>query len=83
MPRASPKTYQALGMRKAGVRLVGPGDITQDTQLQGMGKAAVGVITAHHYHADLATPENQAFVKALGSGLRRQDDAGLRRCRRL
>ena len=58
------KTYQALGMRKAGVRLVGPGDITQDTQLQGMGKAAVGVITAHHYHADLATPENQAFVKA-------------------
>lgn len=58
------KTYQALAMRKAGVKLVGPGDITQDTQLQGMGSAAVGVVTAHHYNMFLKSAENQAFVKA-------------------
>jgi len=58
------KTYQALDMRKAGIQLVGPGDITQDTQLQAMGSAAEGVVTAHHYHMFLDTPENNAFVKA-------------------
>ena len=56
------RTYGALGMRQAGIKLIGPGDITQDNKLQGMGQAAVGLITMHHYHADLANPENQRFV---------------------
>ncbi len=58
------KTFEALGMRKAGIKLIGPGDIMQDTQLQKMGSAAVGVVTALHYYADLPTPANRAFVKA-------------------
>src|SRR5262245_59964487 len=58
------KTYGALGMRDAGIKLIGPGDITQDTKLQGMGAAAVGLITMHHYHADLDNPENKRFVEA-------------------
>src|SRR5213593_2888312 len=33
------KTYGALNMRQAGIRLIGPGDITQDTKLQAMGAA--------------------------------------------
>jgi branched-chain amino acid transport system substrate-binding protein len=56
------KTYGALGMRAAGIKLIGPGDITQDTKLQGMGDAAVGLITMHHYNADLDNPENKRFV---------------------
>jgi branched-chain amino acid transport system substrate-binding protein len=58
------KTYGALGMRAAGIKLIGPGDITQDTKLQAMGDAAVGLITMHHYHADLDNPENKLFVAA-------------------
>lgn len=58
------KTFDGLGMRKAGIKLIGPGDITQDTQLQKMGSTAVGVVTTHHYYADLPTPTNRAFVKA-------------------
>jgi branched-chain amino acid transport system substrate-binding protein len=58
------KTYAALGMREAGIRLIGPGDITQDTKLQAMGSAAVGLITMHHYHADLENAENRRFVEA-------------------
>ena len=58
------KTYAALGMREAGIKLIGPGDITQDTKLQAMGPAAVGLITMHHYHADLDNPENKRFVEA-------------------
>lgn len=58
------KTYAALGMRDAGIRLIGPGDITQDNKLQAMGSAAVGLITMHHYNADLDNPENKQFVAA-------------------
>jgi len=58
------KTYGALGMKAAGIKLIGPGDITQDTKLQDMGPAAVGLITMHHYNADLDNPENKRFVEA-------------------
>ncbi|MDJ0948566.1 MAG: ABC transporter substrate-binding protein [Alphaproteobacteria bacterium] len=58
------KTYNDLGMRGAGIALIGPGDITQDTKLQGMGDGAQGLVTVHHYSADYDTPENKAFVKA-------------------
>jgi branched-chain amino acid transport system substrate-binding protein len=57
------KTYSALGMKEAGIKLIGPGDITQDTKLQAMGDAAVGLITMHHYNADLDNPENKRFVE--------------------
>jgi branched-chain amino acid transport system substrate-binding protein len=58
------RTYGALGMRADGIKLIGPGDITQDIKLQGMGDAAVGLITMHHYNADLDNPENRRFVAA-------------------
>jgi len=58
------KTYGALGMRQAGIRLVGPGDITQDIKLQSMGQAAAGMITVHHYNADLDNPANKRLVAA-------------------
>ncbi len=58
------KTYAALGMREAGIKLVGPGDITQDIKLQSMGKDAVGLITAHHYNADLDNAANRRLVTA-------------------
>ena len=58
------KTYDALGMRQAGIRLVGPGDLTPDHKLQSMGDNAVGLITVHHYNADLDNPANKRFVAA-------------------
>jgi len=58
------KTYGALGMRAAGIKLIGPGDITQDIKLQAMGDAAVGLITIHHYNADLDNPANKRLVAA-------------------
>lgn len=58
------KTFAGLDMAGAGIRLIGPGDITQDTKLQGMGDDAVGLTTIHHYSADYETPANKAFVEA-------------------
>jgi branched-chain amino acid transport system substrate-binding protein len=61
---AAIRTYHALGMRAAGIKLIGPGEISQDSKLQAMGEAAVGLITAYHYNADLGNAENQHFVAA-------------------
>jgi branched-chain amino acid transport system substrate-binding protein len=58
------RTYAALGMRAAGIKLIGPGDIVQDIKLQGMGDAAVGLVTMLHYYADLDNPQNQRFLAA-------------------
>ncbi len=58
------KTYADLGLAEAGVRLIGPGDITQDTQLQVLGDAAVGVVTMGQYQADLDNASTSSFVEA-------------------
>ena len=58
------KTYAALGMKAAGTQLIGTGDIVPDNMLQGMGDAAVGLITVHHYNADLDNSQNKAFIAA-------------------
>jgi branched-chain amino acid transport system substrate-binding protein len=58
------KTYGDLGMRAAGIKLIGPMDVVPDTKLQDMGDAAVGTIVMGHYAADLDNAANQEFVKA-------------------
>ncbi len=58
------KTYDDLGMRAAGIELIGPGDITQDSELPNMGQVPLGVVTMHHYSAAGDRAENKAFVAA-------------------
>jgi branched-chain amino acid transport system substrate-binding protein len=58
------KTYGDLGMRQAGVRLIGPEDLIPDAQLANMSDAAVGLIVMANYADDLDTPGNKEFVKA-------------------
>ncbi len=58
------KAYADLGLDKAGIKYIGPGDITTDEELQGMGDVALGVITVHHYSAAADRPANKAFVAA-------------------
>jgi branched-chain amino acid transport system substrate-binding protein len=58
------KAYGDLGLDKAGIKFIGPGDLTTDEELQGMGDVALGVITSHHYSAAADRPANKAFVAA-------------------
>jgi branched-chain amino acid transport system substrate-binding protein len=58
------KAYTDLGLDKAGIKYIGPGDLTTDEELQGMGDSALGVITVHHYSAAADRPANKAFVAA-------------------
>ena len=77
------KTYAALGMREAGIKLIGPGDITQDTKLQAMGAGG----GRPHHDAPLPRrsrqPREQALRRGVEEGVRRHLDARLHGRRRL
>jgi branched-chain amino acid transport system substrate-binding protein len=67
------KQFTERGLDKAGIRLIAEGSVTDDDILNGMGDAAVGVVTAHHYSASHNSPLNKKFVEAFGkanNGLR-------------
>ncbi len=57
------KTAGELNLKAAGIKVIGPGDVIEDTKLQAMGEAAVGFIAMGHYAADYDNPANKVFVK--------------------
>lgn len=59
------KAYNDLGMAAAGIKLVGPGDLTPDEELANMTEVKPGsIVTMHHYSAVGDRPANKAFVSA-------------------
>ena len=58
------KQFLERGMDKAGIRLIGTGDVTDDDQLNDMGDGALGVVTSHHYSAAHPSAANKKFVEA-------------------
>jgi branched-chain amino acid transport system substrate-binding protein len=58
------KQYAERGLDKAGIKLIGPGDVTDDDLLNGMGDAVLGAVTAHLYSADHDSAKNKAYVEA-------------------
>jgi branched-chain amino acid transport system substrate-binding protein len=67
------KQFAERGMDKAGIKLIGTGDITDDDILNSMGDVANGVVTSHHYSASHNSPLNKKFVAAFEKA-----NAGLR-----
>jgi branched-chain amino acid transport system substrate-binding protein len=67
------KQFLERGMDKAGIKLIGTGDLTDDDQLNDMGDGALGVVTSHHYSAAHPSALNKKFVEAFkkaNNGLR-------------
>jgi len=58
------KQFLERGMDKAGIKLIGTGDLTDDDQLNDMGDGALGVVTSHHYSAAHPSAMNKKFVEA-------------------
>jgi branched-chain amino acid transport system substrate-binding protein len=59
------KQFDDRGLKQAGIRLIGTGDVTDDDLLESMGAPAVGVITSFHYSAAHDSPENKAYVDGM------------------
>jgi branched-chain amino acid transport system substrate-binding protein len=58
------KQFLERGMDKAGIKLIGTGDVTDDDQLNDMGEGALGVVTSHHYSAAHPSALNKKFVES-------------------
>jgi branched-chain amino acid transport system substrate-binding protein len=56
------KQFVERGMDKSGIRIIGPGDLTDDDELPGMTDAVLGIVTAHHYSAVHDSALNKTFV---------------------
>jgi len=58
------KQFAERGLDRAGIKLIGTGDVVDDDILADMGDVALGVVTSHHYSAAHKSPANQKYVAA-------------------
>jgi branched-chain amino acid transport system substrate-binding protein len=58
------KQFVEKGLDKAGIKIIGPGDVMDDDLINGMGDVVLGTVTAHMYSADHNSAANKAFVDA-------------------
>jgi branched-chain amino acid transport system substrate-binding protein len=59
------KQFVERGLDKAGIRIIGPGDVTDDDVLNGMGDQVIGTVTAHTYSAAHPSQMNKDYVAAI------------------
>jgi branched-chain amino acid transport system substrate-binding protein len=58
------KQFLERGLDKQGIKIIGPGDVTDDDVLNGMGDQVLGTVTAHFYSADHDSKANKDYVAA-------------------
>ncbi len=63
-PTALMKTFAEQGLTRSGLKILATGDVTDDAVLQGMGDAALGIITTHHYSYAHDSAANKAYIAA-------------------
>ena len=62
------KQFAERGLDKSGIKVIGPGDVTDDDLLPQMGDAVLGVVTAHMYSADHQFADEQEVCRGLQQG---------------
>jgi branched-chain amino acid transport system substrate-binding protein len=56
------KQFKERALDQSGIRIVGPGDLTDDDELNTMGDQMLGIVTAHHYSAAHDSALNKQYV---------------------
>ena len=56
------RQFVERGLDKSGIKLIGPGDITDDEDLPGMSDAMIGTVTAGFYSVDHPSAMNRDYV---------------------
>ena len=57
------KQFAERGLASSGIKIIGPGDLTDDDELNNMGDQMVGLVTAHDYSAAHDSPLNKKYVE--------------------
>jgi branched-chain amino acid transport system substrate-binding protein len=75
-PAALGKAFAERGIDAKKVRIIGTGEVGDETSLKGMGNAALGIITVWHYDWNDPSALNKEFVKAYNAEFKRNPDFG-------
>ena len=75
-PAALGKAFAERGIDTKKIKVIGTGEVGDEKSLQGMGDAAVGIITAWHYDFNDTSKMNKAFVAAYNAEFKRNPDFG-------
>jgi branched-chain amino acid transport system substrate-binding protein len=57
------KQFAERGLATSGIKIIGPGDLTDDDELNTMGDQMLGMVTAHDYSASHDSPLNKKYVE--------------------
>ncbi len=57
------KQFAERGLATSGIKIIGPGDLTDDDELNNMGDQMLGMVTAHDYSASHDSPLNKKYVE--------------------
>jgi branched-chain amino acid transport system substrate-binding protein len=73
-PAALGKTLAERGIDPNKIKILGTGEVTDESAVKNMGAASLGIITAWHYDYNLKGKANQDFVKAYADEFKRNPD---------
>jgi branched-chain amino acid transport system substrate-binding protein len=73
-PTALAKALIERGMDPAKIKIMGQGELTDESALQAIGDGAIGIVTAFQYDYTHKSPTNAAFVKAYNAEFKRNPD---------
>ena len=73
-PAALGKAFAERGVDPNKVKIIGTGEVVDETALKSMGAASVGIVTAWHYDYNLDNKLNKEFVKAFNAEFKRNPD---------
>jgi branched-chain amino acid transport system substrate-binding protein len=73
-PAAIAKAFAERGIDPTKTKILGTGELTGEQALDGMGKSALGIITAWHYDYKQDTKENKEFVRIHNELFKRNPD---------
>jgi branched-chain amino acid transport system substrate-binding protein len=57
------KQFAERGLASSGIKIIGPGDLTDDDELNNMGDQMLGMVTAHDYSAAHDSALNKKYVE--------------------
>jgi branched-chain amino acid transport system substrate-binding protein len=73
-PAALGKAFAERGIDPKKIKIMGTGEVTDETALKGMGDAGIGIISGWHYDYNHQSKMNQDFVKAFNAEFKRNPD---------
>ena len=73
-PAAIGKSIAERGIDKKKTKILGQGELTFDSAIEGMGDAALDIITGFHYDANHQSAMNKKFVAAYNADFHRNPD---------